>query len=39
MDWGSEVQGPELDKDGKIVKPGTLLAQIDPDLYTAQVLA
>ena len=37
VDWGSEVQGPDLDKDGKILKPGTLLAQIDPQLYDAQV--
>jgi HlyD family secretion protein len=37
VDWGSEVQGPELDKDGKVVKSGTLLAQIDPQLYEAQV--
>jgi HlyD family secretion protein len=36
VDWGSEVQGPVLDKDGKIIKPGTLLAQIDPALYEAQ---
>jgi HlyD family secretion protein len=39
VDWGSEVQGPELDHYGKVVKPGTLLAQIDPDLYEAQVLS
>jgi HlyD family secretion protein len=38
VDWGSEVQGPTLDKEGKkIVKKGTVLAQIDPDLYEAQV--
>jgi HlyD family secretion protein len=37
VDWGSEVQGPEFDRDGKLVKPGTLLAQIDPQLYQAQV--
>ena len=36
VDWGSEVQGPELDKDNKEVKPGTLLAQIDEALYLAQ---
>jgi HlyD family secretion protein len=36
VDWGSEVQGPEFDKDGKEVKPGTLLAQIDDSLYLAQ---
>ena len=39
VDWASEVKGPELDKDGKIIKAGTLLAQIDPDLYQAKVLA
>jgi HlyD family secretion protein len=39
VDWGSEVQGPEVDQYGHIVKPGTLLAQIDPDLYEAQVLS
>jgi HlyD family secretion protein len=39
VDWGSEVQGPEVDPYGKVVKPGTLLAQIDPDLYQAQVLS
>jgi HlyD family secretion protein len=47
VDWGSEVQGPALDQygrvlvddNGKVVKAGTLLAQIDPDLYQAQVLA
>ncbi|HEV3259823.1 MAG TPA: efflux RND transporter periplasmic adaptor subunit, partial [Gemmataceae bacterium] len=39
VDWGSEVQGPELDQYGKVVKPGTLLAQIDPELYEAQVLS
>jgi HlyD family secretion protein len=36
VDWGSEVQGPVLDKDGKVVKQGTLLAQIDPSIYEAQ---
>jgi HlyD family secretion protein len=36
VDWGSEVQGPVLDKDGKVVKPGTLLAQIDQSIYEAQ---
>jgi HlyD family secretion protein len=35
VDWGSEVEGPVLDKDGKLVKPGTVLAQIDPTLYEA----
>jgi HlyD family secretion protein len=39
VDWGSEVQGPQLDQSGHMVKPGTLLAQIDPDLYEAQVLS
>jgi HlyD family secretion protein len=39
VDWGSEVQGPEVDEKGKIVKAGTLLAQIDPELYLAQVLS
>jgi HlyD family secretion protein len=36
VDWGSEVKGPELDSSGNIVKPGTLLAQIDPSIYEAQ---
>jgi HlyD family secretion protein len=36
VDWGSEVQGPVLDKDGTMVKLGTVLAQIDPSLYEAQ---
>ncbi len=36
IDWGSEVHGPILDKDGKVVTPGTELAQIDPLLYEAQ---
>jgi len=35
IDWGSEVQGPVVDTDGT-VKPGTILAQIDPSLYEAQ---
>lgn len=39
VDWGSEVEGPVYDKDGSIVKEGTLLAQIDPALYQAQVKA
>jgi HlyD family secretion protein len=39
VDWGSEVEGPVLDEHGKVIKPGTLLAQIDPDLYAAAVLA
>ncbi|HEX4590125.1 MAG TPA: HlyD family efflux transporter periplasmic adaptor subunit [Gemmataceae bacterium] len=34
--WGSEVQGPVLDKDGNVVKPGTVLAQIDPSIYEGQ---
>ena len=33
IDWGSEVEGPVKDKDGKIVRQGTILAQIDPTLY------
>ena len=37
VDWGSEVEGPTLDKDGKILKLGTVLAQIDPAIYAAQV--
>jgi HlyD family secretion protein len=36
VDWGSEVVGPELDANGKVVKRGTVLAQIDPTLYEAQ---
>jgi HlyD family secretion protein len=36
VDWGSEVVGPELDSEGKIVKTGTVLAQIDPLIYEAQ---
>lgn len=39
VDWGSEVVGPVVDSEGKIVKPGTLLAEIDPDLYDAAVAA
>ncbi len=39
VDWGSEVEGPVMDQYGKVVKPGTLLAQIDPDLYDAAVYA
>jgi HlyD family secretion protein len=39
IDWGSEVKGPVFDHYGKIVQPGTLLAEIDPDIYQAQVLA
>jgi HlyD family secretion protein len=39
VDWGSAVTGPVLDKDGKIEKSGTVLAQIDPDLYDAQAKA
>ncbi len=39
IDWGSEVKGPVMDQYGKIAQPGTLLAEIDPDLYQAQVLA
>jgi HlyD family secretion protein len=37
VDWGSDVEGPVLDKDGNVVKKGTVLAQIDPDLYEAQL--
>jgi HlyD family secretion protein len=37
VDWGSEVEGPVLDKDGNMIKRGTVLAQIDPALYQAQV--
>jgi HlyD family secretion protein len=36
VDWGSVVQGPELDKDGAVIKKGTVLAQIDDALYKAQ---
>ena len=36
VDWGSEVVGPVLDAEEKVVKRGTLLAQIDPSLYRAQ---
>jgi HlyD family secretion protein len=36
VDWGSEVEGPVLDSTGKMVQPGTVLAQIDPSLYEAQ---
>jgi HlyD family secretion protein len=39
IDWGSEVLGPVLNKDGTIKTPGTLLAQIDPSIYAAQVKA
>jgi HlyD family secretion protein len=39
VDWGSDVQGPVFDKDGKMTQPGTVLAQIDPSLYAAQVRA
>ena len=44
VDWGSEVIGPELDANGKVkrgtdgkLKLGTILAQIDPLLYEAQL--
>lgn len=37
VDWGSTVEGPIIDSDGKLVKKGTVLAQIDPALYSAQV--
>jgi HlyD family secretion protein len=36
VDWGSVVEGPVLDKDGTVVKKGTVLAQIDPAIYAAQ---
>jgi HlyD family secretion protein len=39
VDWGSEVEGPVVDTDGNVVKPGTILAQIDDDLYKAQLRA
>jgi HlyD family secretion protein len=37
VDWGSEVEGPVLDKDGNVIKSGTVLAQIDDEIYKAQV--
>jgi HlyD family secretion protein len=37
VDWGSAVKGPEHDGQGKVIKKGTVLAQIDPDLYEAAV--
>jgi HlyD family secretion protein len=37
VDWGSAVEGPVLDSAGQVVKKGTVLAQIDPALYAAQV--
>jgi HlyD family secretion protein len=37
VDWGSEVEGPVLDKDGNVIKKGTVLAQIDDSLYKAAV--
>jgi HlyD family secretion protein len=37
VDWGSAVEGPVLDSDGNVLKKGTVLAQIDPALYAAQV--
>jgi HlyD family secretion protein len=36
IDYGSAVEGPVLDSDGKIIKAGTLLAEIDPAIYQAQ---
>jgi HlyD family secretion protein len=36
VDWGSEVEGPVFDSEGKMIKKGTVLAQIDPSLYEAQ---
>jgi HlyD family secretion protein len=37
VDWGSVVEGPVLDTQGKVIKKGTVLAQIDPALYEAAV--
>jgi HlyD family secretion protein len=37
VDWGSQVKGTIKDKDGTIIQQGTVLAQIDPQLYEAQV--
>src|SRR5262249_53967018 len=37
VDWGSEVEGPVTDQVGNAVKPGTVLAQIDDELYKAQL--
>jgi HlyD family secretion protein len=39
VDWGSLVKGPIVDEEGNVKQKGTVLAQIDPDLYTAQVRA
>jgi HlyD family secretion protein len=39
INWGSEVDGPVLDDEGNVVKPGTVLAQIDKSLYLADMLA
>jgi HlyD family secretion protein len=39
VDWGSEVHGPVYDKNGTLIEEGTLLAQIDPAIYQAQVKA
>jgi HlyD family secretion protein len=36
VDWGSMVVGPVVSADGKTIKQGTVLAQIDPSLYEAQ---
>jgi HlyD family secretion protein len=36
VDWGSMVEGPVVDQDGTITKKGTVLAQIDPAIYSAQ---
>jgi HlyD family secretion protein len=36
VDWGSEVEGPVVSSDGKVVKSGTVLARIDPAPYEAQ---
>jgi HlyD family secretion protein len=37
IDYRSVVHGPVRDKDGQIVKPGTLLAQLDDRLFKARV--
>lgn len=37
VDWGSEVEGSVVDEKGNVVKQGTILAQIDDQLYRAQL--
>jgi HlyD family secretion protein len=37
IDYGSIVHGPTHDKDGKETAPGTLLAQLDDNLFKARV--